>query len=270
MVATSPVRTLPGSNAHLPSCALTCSGRSTVSTLVQRLGRPWPWGASLSHMRLLTRRHGVGALPPALPLIALLAVALGACSSSGPGRRSAFDSGKGVSASPRVAWGVSIPKGGGTYKIGAPYQISGRWYIPQEDPAYDRIGVASWYGDDFHGRKTANGEVYDMGALTAAHPTLPLPSYAHVTNMETGRTILVRINDRGPYARERIIDLSRHAARLVGFAGRGLANVRVRYAGRAPLDGNDFQEQAFLASQPWYGPVRGRRYAQQSTPYRQP
>ena len=221
-------------------------------------------------MRHLACRFGSGALSRALPLIAVLAVALAACSGSGSRRPAAFDGGKGVSASPRVVWGGSVPKGGGTYKIGAPYRISGRWYIPQEDPAYDRVGVASWYGEDFHGRKTANGEIYDMGGLTAAHPTLPLPSYAHVTNVETGRTILVRINDRGPYARERIIDLSRQAARLLGSEGRGLAHVRVRYAGRAPLDGNDTREQAFLAGQPWYGQARGRRYAEQVAPYRQP
>jgi len=221
-------------------------------------------------MRHLACRFGSGALSPALPLIAVLAVALAACTGSGSRLPAAFDGGKGVSASPRVAWGGPIPRGGGTYKIGAPYRISGRWYIPQEDPAYDRVGVASWYGEDFHGRKTANGEIYDMGALTAAHPTLPLPSYAHVTNVETGRTILVRVNDRGPYARERIIDLSRQAARLLGSEGRGLAHVRVRYAGRAPLDGNDHREHAFLASQPWYGQARGRRYAEQVAPYRQP
>jgi peptidoglycan lytic transglycosylase len=227
-------------------------------------------GSVVVTMCLLARRRGLGALPPALPLLAMLAVALSACSSGGLAKRSAYDPGKGVSASPRVAWGGSVPKGGGTYKIGAPYQISGRWYIPQEDPVYDRTGVASWYGDDFHGRKTANGEIYDMGALTVAHPTLPLPSYAHVTNMQTGRTVLVRINDRGPYAKGRIIDLSRHAAGLLGFAGQGLAHVRVRYAGRAPLDGSDHREQAFVASQPWYGPARGRRYAEQAMPHRQP
>lgn len=217
-------------------------------------------------MRVLAR---LGVLPPVFPLLAVLMVALGACSGAGLGTPSAFDAGTGVSASPRVVWNGPVSKGGGRYKLGAPYRVSGRWYIPQEDPTYDRQGVASWYGDDFHGRKTANGEVYDMEALTAAHPTLPLPSYAYVTNMETGRTVLVRVNDRGPYARERVIDLSRQAARLLGSERRGLAHVRVRYAGRAPLDGNDRQEQAFLAGQPWYGQAGGRRYAEQVAPYRQ-
>ena len=155
--------------------------------------------------------------------------------------------------SARVADGSSIPKGGGTYKLGSPYKIGGRWYVPREEPTYDQMGVASWYGEDFHGRKTANGEVYDMNALTAAHPTLPLPSYAYVTNLNNGRTVLVRINDRGPYANDRLIDLSRQTSRMLGYEGHGLARVRIRYAGRAPLDGNDIYERRFLASQSWYG-----------------
>ncbi len=155
----------------------------------------------------------------------------------------------GTSASPRLyAEGQPIPKGGGTYKIGAPYTIGTRWYMPAEDPHYDRVGLGSWYGVDFHGRKTANGEVFDMNALTAAHPTLPIPSYAYVTNLSNNRTILVRINDRGPYARDRVIDLSRRSARELGFELDGVTQVRVKYAGRAPLNGNDFHEQKFLAS----------------------
>lgn len=155
--------------------------------------------------------------------------------------------------SPRVvSEGQSVPRGGGVYKLGSAYQIKGQWYQPREEPAYDRHGIASWYGADFHGRKTANGEVYDMNALTAAHPTLPLPSYVHVTNIDTGRTLLVRVNDRGPYANDRIIDMSRHSARLLGFEGRGTARVRVTYAGPAPLDGNEMRERRHLAAQPWY------------------
>jgi rare lipoprotein A len=222
-------------------------------------------------MYLPACRCGSGDRPPVMALIAgALALALAACSSGGPAKRNAFDAKTGVSASPRMVWGERVPKGGGTYKLGAPYQISGRWYIPQEDPAYDRTGVASWYGDDFHGRKTANGEIYDMRALTAAHPTLPLPSYAHVTNLETGRTLLVRINDRGPYARDRIIDLSRASARALGFEGRGLTHVRVRYAGRAPLDGDDRREQAFLAGQPQNDVPGGRRFGEQMASWRRP
>ncbi len=154
--------------------------------------------------------------------------------------------------SPRVA-GPSGPvqKGGGSYKLGSPYKIAGRWYVPREEPGYDRQGRASWYGDDFHGRKTANGEIFDMQGLTAAHPTLPLPSYAYVTNLANGRTILVRVNDRGPYANDRIIDMSHASARALGYEGQGIANVRVRYAGRAPLNGDDRRERQFFAEKRW-------------------
>jgi rare lipoprotein A len=155
--------------------------------------------------------------------------------------------------SPRVVnEGQIVPRGGGVYKIGSPYQIKGLWFHPREEPTYDRQGIASWYGADFHGRKTANGEVYDMNALTAAHPTLPIPSYAYVTNLATGRRLLVRINDRGPYAHDRIIDMSRQSGTLLGFHQQGTTQVRVTYAGPAPLDGNESRELQFLASQSWY------------------
>lgn len=144
-----------------------------------------------------------------------------------------------------------VARGGGTYKIGQPYQIAGRWYTPAADPAYDRVGVASWYGRDFHGKRTANGETFDMSALTAAHPTLPLPSYVYVTNLRNGRTLLVRVNDRGPYIEGRMIDLSIGAARLLGYEGQGTTPVRVRYAGPAPLDGNETRERDWLARQTW-------------------
>lgn len=156
-----------------------------------------------------------------------------------------------VPASPRVAAGRDIPRGGGNYKIGNPYKVAGKWYIPRHDPHYDATGTSSWYGDDFHGRKTANGEIFNKHGLTAAHPTLPLPSYAYVTNLENGRTVLVRINDRGPYSGGRIIDLSHTVARHLAFDDKGLARVRVRYAGRAPLNGDTNRERHFLASQPW-------------------
>jgi len=150
----------------------------------------------------------------------------------------------GVTASRRVAGhDERIPKGGGRYKVGEPYQVGGRWYNPREQSDYDRVGVASWYGSDFHGRHTANGEVFDMHALT----------YAYVTNMSNGRTILVRVNDRGPYVGERMIDLSRESARSLGLLSGGTGKVRVRYAGPAPLDGNDRRERQFLASRSWTG-----------------
>jgi len=183
---------------------------------------------------------------------------LTACSRGGyepEGRvvQSRVDPKTGTSASQRVVQeGQAVPKGGGTYKVGQPYMVSGRWYVPREEPGYDRTGVASWYGTDFHGRRTANGEIFDMNALTAAHPTLPIPSFAYVTNLENGRTVLVRINDRGPYASDRIIDLSRQTARVLGSEARGLTRVRVRYAGPAPLDGHDGHERQHLARQPWW------------------
>ncbi len=116
----------------------------------------------------------------------------------------------------------------GYYKIGQPYQIKGVWYYPKEDYAYDESGIASWYGADFHRQLTANGEVYNKNELTAAHRTLPMPSLARVTNLENGRAIVVRVNDRGPFSRGRIIDVSQRAAQLLGFEGQGTAKVRVQ------------------------------------------
>jgi rare lipoprotein A len=142
--------------------------------------------------------------------------------------------------SPRVVEdGEPVPKGGGAYRVGKPYNINGRTYFPSENPSYRGEGIASWYGPDFHGRLTANGEVYDMHSLSAAHPTMPLPSYARVTNLDNGRSIIVRVNDRGPYAYGRIIDLSIGTAKALEFYGKGLARVRVEYVGRAPLEGSD-------------------------------
>ena len=123
----------------------------------------------------------------------------------------------------------------GRYKVGNPYQVDGRWYVPAEQPDYDEVGMASWYGDAFHAKATANGELFDMTAMTAAHKTLPLPSIVEVTHLGNGRRIRVRVNDRGPFVDGRIIDLSRAAAGELGFAGQGLARVRVRYIGPAPL-----------------------------------
>jgi rare lipoprotein A len=120
-----------------------------------------------------------------------------------------------------------------------PYQIRGRWYHPREDPDYQEVGMASWYGDRFHGRPTATGETFDMNALTAAHKTLPLPGLVEVTNLETGRTVILRVNDRGPFVDGRIIDLSRGAARELGLLERGVGRVRVRYLGRAPRLGRE-------------------------------
>ena len=148
-----------------------------------------------------------------------------------------------------IPLGQPVPKGGGVYMLGKPYQVGGNWYTPREEPGYNRVGRASWYGELFHGRRTANGEIYDMDRLSAASPTLPLPVYAQVTNLANGRTIVVRVNDRGPYANDRIMDLSRRSAEVLGFRGNGTALVRVKVLGRAPLNGDDHYEQRFLASQ---------------------
>lgn len=132
-----------------------------------------------------------------------------------------------------------VPKGGGRYAVGKPYWIAGRLYFPSEDPSYRADGIASWYGRDFHGGRTANGEIYNMYALTAAHPTLPMPSYVRVTNQLNGRSIVVRVNDRGPFRGGRVIDVSVKTAELLGFHSSGLAPVRVEYVGRASLKGSD-------------------------------
>jgi rare lipoprotein A len=161
------------------------------------------------------------------------------CASSGK-FASRVDPKYGVSTSPRVvAFGDPVPKGGGTYRVGRPYTVAGRVYVPEEDVNYREEGLASWYGDDFHGRLTANGEVFDMASLTAAHPTLPMPCYARVTNLANGKSLIVRVNDRGPYHGNRLMDVSSRAAELLEFKGNGVASVRVEYVGRAPLEGSD-------------------------------
>jgi peptidoglycan lytic transglycosylase len=132
-----------------------------------------------------------------------------------------------------------VPKGGGTYRVGKPYVIGGRTYEPEENASYSAVGLASWYGEDFHGRATANGEVYDMTSISAAHPTLPIPSYARVTNLANHKSIVVRVNDRGPYHANRVIDVSVRTAKLLGFYDNGVTKVRVDYVGRAALEGSD-------------------------------
>jgi rare lipoprotein A len=181
--------------------------------------------------RMMLARAGTGVL---------CALALAACSSSSTNFGGNIDPRYGVTASPRVVDpGQPVPKGGGVYRVGQPYMVAGRMYYPQLDPNYRSEGLASWYGADFHGRLTANGEVYDMNSLSAAHPTLPMPSYARVTNLTNRRSVIVRVNDRGPYHGNREIDLSGKAAEVLGFRDHGLARVRVEYVGAAPLEGSD-------------------------------
>ncbi|MDP2121534.1 MAG: septal ring lytic transglycosylase RlpA family protein [Hoeflea sp.] len=145
----------------------------------------------------------------------------------------------GVAASPRVTTAKRPKKGGGREMVGKPYRVRGNWYTPKEEHGYDKAGLASWYGPNFHGRLTANGEIYDQFHLSAAHPTFPLPSYARVTNKKNGNTVIVRVNDRGPYAHGRIIDVSKQAAELLDMKQEGVAAVRVEYIGRAPVEGDD-------------------------------
>jgi rare lipoprotein A len=181
-------------------------------------------------------------------LIALAAaMALGACAGSYDRTLGLASSSKPAASPARlVSYGATVPKGGGYRKLGQPYRVAGQTYVPQEDPGYSKVGIASWYGFDFHGRLTANGEIYDLDAVTAAHPTMPLPSYARVTNLENGKAITVRVNDRGPFAHDRIIDVSRTVARVLDFEVAGTATVRVDYLGPAPIEGSD--DKTLLAS----------------------
>ena len=135
--------------------------------------------------------------------------------------------------------GERVPKG-------KPYTVNGRTYVPTDNPAYRAEGIASWYGPDFHGGPTANGERYDMHGISAAHRTLPLPSYARVTNLDNGRSIIVRVNNRGPFVHNRIIDLSIGTAKALDFYKKGTASVRVELVGRAPIEGSD--DQMLLAT----------------------
>jgi rare lipoprotein A len=203
---------------------------------LRSVGQPVPEGAR--------RVGGVTSGGLAAPFLigAALALGLGGCGGGGNGQ----PLGERV-----IPLGQPVPKGGGYYQVGKPYEIAGLVYTPREDQTYDRVGSASWYGELFHGRRTANGEIYDMDRLSAAHPTLPLPVYARVTNLNNGRSIVVRINDRGPYARDRIIDLSRRSAEALGYRNQGAATVRVKYLRRAPLNGDDSYELAYLANQSW-------------------
>ncbi len=184
----------------------------------------------------------------ALRFLAVSGVALATanCASTPPGKLAAgsgssVDPKYGVKASPRLYnEGDVIPKGGGRRFSGKPYVVAGKTYEPRENAkGYVREGLASWYGSAFHGRMTANGEVFDRHSIAAAHPTLPLPSYARVTNLENGASMIVRVNDRGPYHAGRVMDVSEDAAEALGFHRRGTARVRVEYAGKASLAGSD-------------------------------
>ncbi len=147
---------------------------------------------------------------------------------------------------------------GGIYKVGNPYKIAGKWYYPKEDYSYSEVGTASWYGEDFNGKPTANGERYNMNTLTAAHRTLPLPSIVRVTNLQNGRSIILRVNDRGPYVKDRIIDLSKRGAQLLGYMGQGTTRVKVEVL---PKESKALKEALLNLSSP-----SGKALAAKSTP----
>ncbi len=196
--------------------------------------------SAADQMRETGRAGSIAALARAVPA-ALTLLAVAACSQAPiKSADSKIDPVWGVERAKKIVKdGDPIPPGGGRYQVGKPYMVGGRMYFPHEDANYDKVGNASWYGDDDNGRETANGEVYDKASLSAAHPTLPIPSYARVTNLDNGRSVLVRINDRGPYVGNRLVDVSERTADLLGFKGRGLGHVRLQYVGPAPIEGSD-------------------------------
>lgn len=178
------------------------------------------------------------------PIAAALLLALGACSGGDESRRP-----------PPAAAAPSA----GVFKVGAPYVVRGVRYVPRVQPGYDAAGVASWYGPGFHGKPTANGDVYDMEALTAAHTTLPMPSRVRVTNLENGASIVLTVNDRGPFAKGRIIDVSRRAARELGFLRQGTAHVRVQAIGGPPAMRSESGGRYYVEAGAFANPDNARR-----------
>ncbi|MEA2861759.1 MAG: rare lipoprotein [Methylobacteriaceae bacterium] len=179
------------------------------------------------------------ALNPRLILSGLAALTMAGCAAQPQRYASNVDPRYGVAASPRVvAEGEVVPKGGGSYMVGKPYVVAGQTYYPTERTSAS-VGLASYYGTAFHGRRTANGEVFDRESVSAAHPTMPLPSYARVTNLRNRNSIIVRVNDRGPYHPGRIMDVSERVAEALEFRRVGTARVKVEYIGRAGLRGSD-------------------------------
>lgn len=180
-----------------------------------------------------------------LVLASLVAPVLAACGGAGSSiphvKRAAFTSKEfGVPVSPRVSTAKNPPKGGGRSLVGKPYTVRGQTYTPLENPVgYVATGTASWYGNDFHGRMTANGEIFSANGISCASPVLPLPSYVRVTNTDNGRSIVCRVNDRGPYLHGRVMDMSYRTAEILGYAGAGVGNIQVQYIGPAPLNGDD-------------------------------
>jgi rare lipoprotein A len=210
-------------------------------------------GAGLLQTRVLQAGLLLGKSPSCrviakLALVGAVSLGLANCSTkpSGPAKSrsseiGAFSDPKYGKASPRVVGeDETAPKGGGRFQVGKPYTIAGKTYVPREKPTgYTASGNASWYGIAFHGRKTANGEIYDRNSVSAAHPTMPLPSYARVTNLRNNHSIVVRVNDRGPYHGGRVMDVSERTAHLLNFKHMGTTRVKIDYLGSAALAGSD-------------------------------
>lgn len=200
-------------------------------------------GYMRSSLLLTSSRYGV-------PAALLAAFALAGCAQQPQAKRSKeyFPSSVYGAASPRVVEdGQPVPRGGGRYLVGRPYTIAGRVYTPTEVALNtSQSGRVSWYGAAFHGRRTSNGEVYDMRSITAAHPTWPLPSYVRITNTQNGRSIVARLNDRGPFHSNRIMDVSSRVAEALDFKRMGTGQVKIDYLGKAGLAGSD--DQILLAS----------------------
>lgn len=218
-----------------------------------------PIAAALFNSRLF---RAVSGGPRRLAVVGLAGGAafnLGGCAQQPPVQRVAhskeyFPSSIYGKASPRVvAYGEPVPRGGGVYMVGKPYSVAGHTYYPSEKQ-YSAMGYASWYGEAFHGRRTANGEIYDIDSISAAHPTMPLPSYARVTNLTNHYSMIVRVNDRGPFDSSRVMDVSRRTAELLDFHKIGTARVKVDYIGPAGLEGSD--DSKLIATLRTDGPAR--------------
>lgn len=190
------------------------------------------WGAFGTGKSGMTGNH-TSAKARNLIVVLMSGAALAACATSTPQYAV-----RGPGTGQQVSGGKAPNGAGGRYKLGEPYQVAGVWYVPKDEPNYDQQGTASWYGDNFHQKTTANGEIFDMSLPSAAHPTLPLPSIVEVTNLDNGKRINVRVNDRGPF-NGNLIDLSQEGARQLGFDRAGRANVRVRYVAPGPLGAPD-------------------------------
>lgn len=217
-------------------------------------------------MPVLPRDLGSAARLLCIVLVTGALAACGASSSIPHVKRGAFTEAQfGVKASPRLSTAKNPPRGGGRHLVGKPYVVAGDVYEPLENPiGYVASGSASWYGNDFHGRQTANGEIFSANAISCASPVLPLPSYVRVTNIENGRSIICRVNDRGPYLHGRVMDLSYRTAAILGYADRGTGNIQVEYVGPAPLNGDDTRMLLASVSSPTRLDEKATRLAQAS------